>query len=182
MNEQALTTQADDHDRWEAALQQPDPDPETIATLAPTGWAPSDPIVAGRLLRAALRQKSTVDKLKEAMAADVEAWGLMIAAQEAREQALRRFLEAYLVATGDKIKNPWGVAYMQKGRSKIVVDDEEKAIAVLESTALGWKSIKLVKKIIKAEFDAVFNAIPTEFRGVAHEETGEPSVVIRGVK
>jgi hypothetical protein len=182
MNETAVTAQADAMDQFQAELQRPDPDPETLATLAPTGWAPSDPIIAGRLVRAALRQRTTVEKLKAAMDEDVRAWGLMIAAQEAREQALRRFLEAYLIATGDKIKTPWGSAFLSKRPVKLEYD-EAAVLDALDSLAANGTNvaacIKTKRSIVAKEFRVLFDSYPSWFRDLVKEVGGEPSVTIR---
>ena len=176
-----LNAMAEERDAFEAEIVKPDPDPEILA-LAPTGWAPSDPVVAGRLVRAVRRQEDTVAKLKAAMAKDMEAWGLLIAAQEAREQALRRYIEAYLIATGEKVRTPWGSAFLSKRPVKLEYD--EAAVLDVLSFIAGKgvdvsSCIKVKQSVVAKEFKVLFDSQPSWFKDLVKEVGCEPSVTIR---
>ena len=64
------------------------------------------------------------------------------------------------------------------GRQKIVLDDETASIAACKSLgAVG--AVKVRESLDKKEFDSVWNARPKVFEGIAHEETGEPTLIVR---
>lgn len=186
---------------FEAELAHPDPDPERVTALAPIGWAPSDPIIAGRLVRAALKQKGVVAKLKEAAAADAQAWGHMIAAHQAREDALRRFVESYLLSTAkavvvkgvEKIKyetinTPFGRAHMTNHAPTLEYDEEKvlaqcKAIAADEEAApalrlLAKECIRTKESVKAKELRVLFDSAKDSVKDLVKEIPGEPSVTL----
>lgn len=160
------------------ALAIPDPDPETLPDIIPSE-AVVGVDVAARILRAALRAEGNAARITERMQSEMAAWQAMISRETTRAQTWRSGVAYWMTANAvEKIQTPWFTASFTKGRTRIIVDDEAQAIAVTKT--LGAKAaIKIVEKLVKAEFDDVYNARPAMFVNIAHEETGEPSLVIR---
>jgi hypothetical protein len=77
-----------------------------------------------------------------------------------------------------KLQSPWLTASLTRPRTKIVVDDEGKAIAICKGMK-AIEAVQVVEKLIKKEFDVVWNSQPKVFEGIAHEETGESGLRIQ---
>jgi hypothetical protein len=182
MTEQDALSQATDQD-FLAELAHPDPDPERLPEIHAGSELALQAETATRLLRATLRQEASVERLKEAMAHDMAAWQAMIAKAELSAKTWREIVKAWMQRTGTtQLKHPMFTASLAKGRSRIVVDDEARVLSQLKAMRGGEKAIKVKESIIKSEFDAIFNAIPSAFGDAAHEETSEPSLMIRKAK
>ena len=162
-------------------LAHPDPDPADLPAVSPPELVQQE-AVAARILRSSLTLDTWIEQQKARMQSDIEAWQHSIATLEAKRQAWRAMIRDWMLRTGvQQIRCPWFTASITKGKTKIVVDDEAGAIAAVKAAG-GQRAVKVVEKLIKAEFDAIFNAIPKTFEGVAHEETGEPSLMVRKAK
>lgn len=169
-------------DNLSQVLALPDPDPELLPDTLPADVA-LEVDTASRILRAALREEAQAEALAERMQADLRAWQAMIAAKENRAQAWRDGVAGWMRANNvEKIQTPYFTASFTKGRTKIVIDNEAAAIRAVKAAFQAdtvKRTIKVVEKIVKAELDALYAARPAVFDGAAHEETGEPSLVIR---
>jgi hypothetical protein len=164
------------------ALAHPDPDPDNLPANIPPHLVEQEQ-TAGHLLRASLRLEDAIASTKDKMDLEMSAWGAELAKLQSKREAWREIVKAWMIRNNvTQIKCPWFTASIAKGRSRIVVDDEGKAIEKLKEDPHGVKAIKVKESIIKAEFDAIYNAIPKSFEGVAHEETGEPGLIVRRAK
>ncbi|MEN6404015.1 MAG: hypothetical protein ABFD94_18880 [Armatimonadia bacterium] len=160
------------------ALALPDPDPELLPDTLPADVA-LEVSTASRILRAALREEAEAEVLADRMGEDIKAWQAMIAKKEQRAAAWRSGVAAWMRNNNvEKIQTPLFTASFTKARTKIVIDNEAAAITAVKTLGAD-KAVKVTERIVKAEFDALFQARPAIFEGAAHEETGEPSLVIR---
>lgn len=159
-------------------LAHPDPSPDLLpAVIDPTLIRQEQ--TAAHLLRASLRLDTEIEATKARMDADMAAWAQSLTKLQDKREAWRAMVRDWMLRNGvTQIKCPWFTASIAKGRTRIVIDNESEAIARLRLYH-GEKAIKVKETIIKAEFDAIFNAIPREFDGVAHEETSEPGLTVR---
>lgn len=164
-----------------APWAHPDPDPETLPDTLPADLELQTE-TASRILRAALRAEESAEALEERMKADQAAWAALILRQRDRAAAWRESVRAWMLGHDVKqLKTPWYTASIGKGRTKVVVDDAALAIRALRT--LGAETaICTTERIVKQEFDAIFQARPTIFEGAAHEETSEPGLIIRKAK
>ena len=179
MREDAIVQQESDRTFLEA-LSHPDPDPETLPAI----YSPADIALqaetAAHLLRAAQREEAWSTDLELRRDIDAAAWNAMIIKRRDRVAQWRAMVLAWMQRTDTtQIKCPWFTAFIRKASTKIVVDDEARAIQTLKGIPHGTKAIHTKEALIKAEFDAIYNSIPATFEGMAHEQTGEPSLSIR---
>ena len=180
MTEQDVIAQATDKDFLDA-LQHPDPDPETLPELHVGSELALQAETATRLLRAALRQEDTLAVLKERMTNDLSAWQAMIAKAQLRSDTWRTIVKDWMLRTGTtQLKHPLYTASITKGRTKKVVVDEEKAIAVCKEKYP--KAVKVKESLVKAEFDVACDTFPKEFKDLYTEETNEPGLTVRRMK
>lgn len=154
-------------------LQDPDPDVEalTSAIARHSDWLPQAEYQVRGLMLADQAIERQVEKAGEQLKILVELYKAKIEALESHKNYIRRGIEAYIRMVNDGKKVSWpdvGVAYLAKVPSKIVITDEKGALAVLEAHGMK-EAIKQVPKIIKEEFDSIYNANPTIFKDVAKE-------------
>ena len=160
------------------ALRHPDPDVDVIPMLTADEALALQTETAGHLIRAMTRLDDVIAAQTKRMDADVQAWGYEIGKLQARRENWRAMIRAWMERTGTfKLQTPWFTASLGKGRSKIVVDDEGKCIAACKAKYNG-AAVKVIEKLDKKEFDSIWNATPTVFDGIAHEEQGEPTLRI----
>ncbi len=138
--------------------------------------------IASRIIRAALKEEASAEALEDRMQADQAAWGRQIMHRRDRAAAWRESVRAWMIRTNtQKLSSPWWTAFIQKGRTKVVVDAPNLAIIALKTLG-ATKAIQIQEQIIKAEFDPIFQARPKVFEGAAHEETSEPTLLVRKAK
>lgn len=177
MTEQDLLEMEQHHDIADA-LNMPDPDPDLLPMIIPPDLVHEEQIAA-RIIRSTLRLDDQIEKLKVKMDADLKAYADMIASLQAKRESFRNGVRFWMETTATtQIKSPWFTVTLGKAKTRIVVDDEQAAIAGCR--ALGAeKAYKVTEKLVKSEFDSIFNARPKTFDGVAHEETGDPVLIVR---
>ena len=175
-----ITVTVDEQAQVLDILAHPDPDPESLPMLRQDTALALQEQTAGHLVRAIMRQGDTVENLKQAMSRDLQAWAEIIARAEMKQTNWRIIVRDWMLRNDvTKLQAPWFTASIAKGRTKIVVDDEDRCIARCKLIPDADVAIKIIQKLDKKEFDVLFNSIPKDFTGMAHEETGEPSLVIR---
>ena len=158
-------------------LQQPDPEPDLLPALRPDLELQEQ--TAGHLIRAILKADSSVEALEKQRDADLLAWNQMIQVQKDRVASWRACVRDWMLRHEvTKLQHPYFTASIGKGRTKIVVDDEGKCIAVCRGMK-ATEAVRVIEKLDKKEFDTVWNSMPKVFGGIAHEETGEPMLLIR---
>lgn len=171
-------------------LENPDPDPDLLPALRQDLALQEQ--TAGHLIRAILKADVSVNALEKKRDADLLAWNQMIQVQKDRVASWRACVRDWMLRNEvTKLQHPYFTASIGKAIPKIVVDDEEQVIAQLKRLKAdnAWESRD---RIIKKEFDAVFNAVPGEFGEIkmrdsgvivrpqiAHEDKGEKRLLIR---
>lgn len=164
-------------------LRDPDPDPDALTSSIArhSDWLPRAEYEVRGLMLADQAIERQIEKAGEQLKTLVELYRAKIEALESHKQYFRRAIEAYIRLYNDGKKVSWpdvGSAYLQKVPSKIVIGDEKGALAVLEAHGMK-EAIKQVPKIIKEEFDSIYNANPTIFKNVAGETTETKELRLR---
>ena len=164
-------------------LRDPEPDTDalTSAIARHSDWLPRAEYEVRGLMLADQAIERQVEKAGEQINMLVDLYKAKIEALESHRQYFRRAIEAYILMFNDGKKVSWpdvGSAYLQKVPSKIVINDEKGALAVLEAHGMK-EAIKQVPRIIKEEFDSIYNANPTIFKGVASETTETKELRLR---
>jgi hypothetical protein len=160
-------------------LAHPDPDPDSLPILREDTALALQEQTAGHLIRAIMRQGEIVEKLKQAMNLDMLAWAEVIAGAEGKQTNWRIIVRDWMLRNDvTKLQAPWFTASLAKGRTKIVVDDELGVILVCKAMK-ATEAVKTIEKLDKKAFDVIWNSAPNQFKSLAHEETGDPSLVIR---
>jgi len=89
-----------------------------------------------------------------------------------------------------KLRTPWFSCYPIKGRTTIAVVDADACIAACKAIK-ATKAVEVVERLVKREFDPIFNARPDLFKArpgdlpgvtlpaIAEEKTGDTSLGIR---
>lgn len=152
-------------------LQQPDPEPDLLPALRPDLELQEQ--TAGHLIRAILKADTSLEALEKKRDADVLAWNQMIQVQKDRVASWRACVRDWMLRNDiTQLKSPWFTVSIGKPLPKIVVDDEEACLAVLKALKAhaAWES---KERIIKKEFDVIFNSVPDKFAEKKHETTGE---------
>jgi hypothetical protein len=164
-----------------AIFQHPDPDIDEMPDQIPADLELHADI-ASRIIRAALKAEASAEVLEDRMKSDMAAWASVIGRQQARAQAWRASVKDWMIRNDVKqLKSPWFTASIGKGRTKIVVDDEPACIAALRTLG-AEKAVRIKESVVKQEMDSIFNARPLVFQNIAHEETGEPTLLVRKAK
>jgi hypothetical protein len=167
---------------WAAAMAHPDPDPDRLPDVIPPALLTEEQ-TAAHILRASLRVEASIAEMKQRMEYEMAAWGAELAKLTTRRELWRTLVRDWMLRHNvTQIKCPWFTASIAKGRTKIVVDDEERTIDILKRLPNTKNAVKVKESIVKAELDAIYNAIPHEFTGVVHTETGEPGLMVRKAK
>ena len=180
MSEETAIIEQENDRTFLDALTHPDPDPETLPALYSPAKIALQAETAAHLLRAAQRAELDAAALEQRRDIDAAAWNALIIKRRDRVAQWRAMVLAWMQRNDvNQVKTPWFTAFIRKAGSKIVVDDEARAIQMLHGLKGGEKAIRVKESLVKAEFDAIFNAIPKTFDGMAHEQTGEPSLSIR---
>lgn len=160
------------------ALAVPDPDPESLPDQPPPTY-PLQLDTAGRILRAVTRMDDEIAKLEEHAQKEWQAWEAMIQARRSRRDQFRQMVLAWMLRSDvNQIKTPWFTASIRKGRTTVIIEDEQAALATLHALK-AESAIKVKESIVKAEFDAIFQGMPNHFEGIATEQTSEPTLTIR---
>jgi hypothetical protein len=132
---------------------------------------------AARILRAVNREEDRIETMEAMERSDALAWREKITKAKARKDALREMIRSWMLRTNTtKIQSPWLTASIGKGRTRLIIDDEPAAILAAENLG-AHKCVK--KSLVKSEFSDVFSARPDLFQDIAHEETGEPVLIVR---
>ncbi len=171
-------------------LENPDPDPDLLPVLRPDLELQEQ--TAGHLIRAILKADDSVEDLELKRDTDALAWNQMIQVQKDRVASWRACVRDWMLRNEvTKLQAPWFIVSIGKAIPKIVVDDEEQVIAKLKHLKAdkAWESRD---RIVKKEFDVIFNSVPGEFTEkknettgevtlpqIAHEEKGEKRLLIR---
>lgn len=178
MTTDQLSEQAEAHDVMDI-LKHPDPDPADLPAIIPPSVL-TEEAIAARILRSSITLDTMIDQHKERMQRDSEAWGHSIAVLEQKRQAWRAMIRDWMLRNDVKqIKTPWFTASVTKARTRIVVDSEDEALAVLRGLKGGEKAIRVKETIIKAELEAIYNAVPSAFGKAVRTEEGEPGLTVR---
>ena len=175
-----------------ALLNHPDPDPDLLPSAIPISALTLASQVE-HLLRCSKRAEAKVAELTKRMAADMRGWAEDIAREQAKVKGFRQTALAWMQNNGvTKLSNPFISVYIMKGKTKVVVDDAARAITALKEIGAS-SAYETVEQIKKEEFDTYFNARPDLFAesvdpktkvvlapAIAHEETGDPVLVVKG--
>ena len=152
-------------------LTRPDPDPDLLPALRPDLELQEQ--TAGHLIRAILKADSSPELLEAKRDADLLAWNQMIQTHKNRVASWRACVKDWMLRNEiTKLQAPWFTASIGKAIPKIIVDNEEQVIAKLKHLKAdnAWESRD---RIIKKEFDVIFNSVPGEFAEKKNETTGE---------
>ena len=161
-------------------ISKPDPNPDLLPAI-PVGFALQEQ-TAMHLTRAILKAEASVDRLEVAMQKDMQAWGHLIAAAQSKAESWRACIRDWMIRNDVKqLKAPWAVTFLQKGRRKLMWQEEDKVIAILD--LLGAKgAVKRTPHIVKKEFETVYDSVPKQFEGLVKDEKGESILVIKETK
>ena len=182
---------ADDEAFW-AELMKPDPDPDVLSTaVAVQGETRLQEATAGHLVRAILKAEASVEALEKRAREDAQAWQGMITKASDQTKAWRKMILNWMLSNGiTKLQTPWASIYPIKGRTTISVVDADQCIAACKRLK-ATQAVETVERLVKKEFDAIYNARPELFRerpgdlpgvtlpAIAEEKTGDPSLGIR---
>ncbi len=173
-------------------LAHPDPSPDDLPDTIPAEMVATIE-TAARILRAVKRLEVSIEEQTRRRNADLRDWDAAIGREQARVDSWKAGILGWMQAHGiEQIKHPAiGTAYIRKGGSKIVLDNEDQAKAAIK--ALNYPAaLESVERIVWEEFKVLFDSAPDKFAAVkdaesgevirpaiAHRETGEPSLVIR---
>lgn len=150
----------------------------------PVGYTIADETAVSHLCRAILKSEASQERLKAAMAKEMEAWAHMLAAQQAKTESWRAIVQDFLKRKELKsIKTPWFTAFQQKGRRHLdwKPEDEEKVVAALKELK-AEEALKVETTVKKKEFSVIFDSVPDKFKGLVEDTVGDPVLVIKEAK